>query len=53
MQVYWEAALRRASSLALRKEAREVTTGRETDEREKREETKISGSYREEPLREV
>ena len=36
MQVYWETALRQASSMAPRKEAREVSMGRETEEREKR-----------------
>lgn len=37
MQVYWEAALERVSSLALRNEAREVTMGREREVRGKRE----------------
>lgn len=65
MQVYWEAALRLFSSLAPRTEARKVTKGKsgEGEEKERkgtaqregegdreRDEIKMSGLCREEPL---
>jgi hypothetical protein len=51
MQVYWETALRQASSMAPRKEAREVSMGRETEERRKRnrESMHIKGKRRQKP----
>ena len=40
MQVYWENALGQAGSLSPRKEAREVTMGREREERGERDKEK-------------
>lgn len=47
MQVYWEAALGWASSVAPRKEAREVTMGWERGERGKRKKERVHTQRRE------